>query len=53
MSDLQLKSANLPTKVSRRKIEQAVDTVFERFGIFQVKAIPTHRRSAKKAAKKK
>jgi hypothetical protein len=53
MSDIQLKSANLPTKVSRKKIEQAVDTVFERFGIFQVKVMPTRGTSAKKAAKKK
>ena len=53
MSDIQLKSLNLPTKVPRKKIEQAVDTVFERFGIFQVKAIPTRRTTAKKAAKKK
>jgi hypothetical protein len=53
MSDIQLKSANLPTKVSRRKIEQAVDTVFERFGIFQVEVRPSRRTSAKKTAKKK
>lgn len=53
MSDVQLKSANLPTKVSRKKIEQAVNTVFKRFGIFQVKATPARRITAKKAAKKK
>ena len=53
MSEIQLKSLNLTTKVSRKKIEQAVDTVFERFGIFQVKDTPTRRTPAKKAAKKK
>ena len=53
MRDIQLKSVNLPTKVTRKKIQQAVDTVFERFGIFQVKAVSTRRTTAKKAAKKK
>lgn len=53
MGNIQLKSLNLPTKVSRKKIEQAVDTVFERFGIFQVKANTAHRTTGKKAAKKK
>ncbi len=47
MSTIQLKSANLSTKVSRRKIDQAVDKVFRRFGIFQVEVTPV-RRVAKK-----
>ena len=52
MSAIQLKSANLPTSVSRSRIRRAVEESFRYYGIFQVNSNPV-KRHAKKAAKKK